>query len=323
MNTREVLIMAASGLLLAGLACLPLADEGFWLTLGISLAGYVAMSTAWALFSGPTSYVSLATAAFFGTGAYVVVNLGETAPWPVVLVVAAVCGALLALFAGMATLRLSGVHFVIFTFGLAELIRQLVTWYQTNIGGAVGQYVFVDISSAQIYWQLLALCGLVFLAGWAINRSRLGLALRVIGDDETVAAHSGINTARVKLLLFCISGAFIAVVGAVLAPRWTYIEPSIAFNSMISFQVVIMALLGGSRRLWGPLVGVVPFTVLYELISGHFPNHTHLLLGTAFLLIVYFLPQGVAGRIEQLRLRRTHREAPAARSPATLGETAR
>ncbi|QDF97809.1 branched-chain amino acid ABC transporter permease [Azoarcus sp. DD4] len=301
MNKRERLIFAISAAALALLACLPLADEGFWLTLGISLAGYVAMATAWALFSGPTSYVSLATAAFFGTGAYVVVNLGETAPWPVVLAVAAVAGALLAFLAGVATLRLSGVHFVIFTFGLAELIRQLVTWYQTNVGGSVGQYVFVYIGSAQIYWQLLALCGLVFIVGWAIKRSRLGLALRVIGDDETVAAHAGIDTARVKVLLFCISGAFIAVVGAVLAPRWTYIEPSIAFNSMISFQVVIMALLGGSRTLWGPLVGVLPFTLLYELISGRFPNHTHLLLGVAFLLIVYFLPQGVAGRIAQLR----------------------
>lgn len=315
MNRREILVFALSAAALALLAGLPFADEGFWLTLGITLAGYVAMSTAWALFSGPTSYVSLATAAFFGTGAYVVVNLGETAPWPVVLAVAALAGALLAFLAGVATLRLSGVHFVIFTFGLAELIRQLITWYQTNVGGSVGQYVFVDITSAQIYWQLLALCALVFLAGWAIARSRLGLALRVIGDDETVAAHAGIDTARIKVLLFCISGAFIAVVGAVLAPRWTYIEPSIAFNSMISFQVVIMALLGGARRLWGPLVGVLPFTLLYELISGRFPNHTHLLLGVAFLLIVYFLPQGVAGRIAQLR----GKDAPA---PAAAREAA-
>jgi branched-chain amino acid transport system permease protein len=305
MTRREVATIVASVAALAVLAGLPLADDGFWLALGISIASYVAMATAWALFSGPTNYVSLATAAFFGSGAYVVSALAETAPWPVVLLTAAVVGALLAFAAGIATLRLSGVYFVIFTFGLAELIRQLVTFYQTQVTGSVGRYIFVEISSAEIYWQLLGLCAITFCVGWAIARSRLGFALRVIGDDETVAAHSGIDTARAKVLLFCISGALIALVGAVMAPRFTYIEPSSAYSSMVSFQVVIMALLGGSKRLWGPLVGVVPFAVLYELISGRFPNHTHLLLGIAFLLIVYFVPQGVAGWLEKIWRRAT------------------
>lgn len=300
MKRREVATLVASTAALAVLAGLPLADDGFWLALGISIASYVAMATAWALFSGPTNYVSLATAAFFGSGAYVVSALAESAPWPVVLAAAAVVGALLAFVVGIATLRLSGVYFVIFTFGLAELIRQLVTWYQTQVSGSVGRYIFVDISSAEIYWQLLGICSLTYFIGWAIARSRLGFALRVIGDDETVAAHSGIHTAYFKVLLFCISGALIALVGAVMAPRFTYIEPTIAYSAMVSFQVVIMALLGGAKRLWGPLVGVVPFTVLYELISGRFPNHTHLLLGVAFLLIVYFVPQGVAGWLEKL-----------------------
>lgn len=314
MQRREVATMIAAAAALAVLAGLPLADDGFWLALGISIAGYVAMATAWALFSGPTNYVSLATAAFFGSGAYVVSALAETAPWPVVLIAAAGLGALLAFAVGIATLRLSGVHFVIFTFGLAELIRQLVTWYQTTVTGSVGRYIFVEISAAQIFWQLLALCGLTYFIGWAIGRSRLGFALRVIGDDETVAAHSGIDTARCKVLLFCISGTLIALVGAVMAPRFTYIEPSIAYGSMVSFQVVIMALLGGARRLWGPLVGVLPFALLYEFISGRFPNHTHLLLGIAFLLIVYFVPQGVSGLLGAAWTRMPWRRAEAAGS---------
>lgn len=291
-------VLALSAAALAVVAGLPLADDGFWLALGISMASYVALATAWALFSGPTNYVSLATAAFFGSGTYVVSALAEAAPWPVVLAAAALVGALLALGTGLATLRLSGMHFVIFSFGLAELIRQLVTYYQTQVGGSVGRYIFVDIAAQEIYWQLLGLCAITFLAGWAINRSRLGFALRVIGDDETVAAHSGIDTARAKILLFCISGALIALTGAVMAPRFTYIEPQIAYSAMVSFQVVIMALLGGTRRLWGPLVGVLPFVAVYEYIAGRFPNHTHILLGLAFLAIVYFIPQGISGRIE-------------------------
>ena len=102
--------------------------------------------------------------------------------------------------------------------------------------------------------------------GWLINRSRLGFAMRIIGNDETVARHVGIDTARAKIILFMISGAFIGVAGAMMAPRYAYIEPQAAFNPMISFLVVIMALLGGTRRLWGPLVGVVPFTIVMEFI---------------------------------------------------------
>ena len=108
MQRREVIAVVASTAALALLAGLPLADDGFWLALAISIASYVAMATAWALFSGPTNYVSLATAAFFGSGAYVVSALAETAPWPVVLVAAALVGALLALATGLATLRLDG-----------------------------------------------------------------------------------------------------------------------------------------------------------------------------------------------------------------------
>lgn len=299
MQRREIIAVAASTAALALLAGLPLADDGFWLALGISIAGYVAMATAWALFSGPTHYVSLATAAFFGSGAYAVAALGETTAWPLVLAAAATVGALLALGTGLATLRLSGIYFVIFSFGLAELIRQLVTYYQTRVGGSVGRYIFVNVSAAEIYWQLLGLCAIALFTGWAIGRSRLGFALRVIGDDETVAAHCGIDTSRAKVMLFCISGALIALAGAVMAPRFTYIEPQIAYSPMVSFQVVIMALLGGTHRLWGPLVGVLPFVLLHEWLAGRFPNHTHILLGLTFLLIVYFIPQGISGWIEK------------------------
>ena len=88
-----------------------------------------------------------------------------------------------------------------------------------------------------------------------------------------------------------------------MAPRWSYVEPTIAFSPFLSFQVVIMALLGGVHRLWGPLVGVIPFTLLWEFISAKFPAQTTLLLGVCFLLIVYFIPHGVVGLIEDVRTR--------------------
>ena len=150
----------------------------------------------------------------------------------------------------------------------------------------------------------------MFAIGWLIARSRLGFALRIIGEDETVAKHCGINVTLAKVTLFAISAVFITLVGAIMAPRWTYIEPSIAFNPTISFQVVIMALLGGAHRLWGPAVGAIPLTLLFEFLSARFPATSTLIIGVVFLLIVYALPAGVVGLWERFSRRRA--KAPAA-----------
>lgn len=293
-------IVAVLLLLLAALPWLVASD--YWLGYAINVLQYGVLATAWALFSGPTRYISLATAAFFGIGAYTAAMFAERLPWPAVLLVALAVGLVVALIVGLSTLRLSGVHFVIFTFGLAELIRQLVIWYEANVAKEIGRYIFVDITQRQIYWQLLALFALVLLGGWAIGRSRLGLALRVIGEDETVARHLGIDTTRAKVLLFTLSAGFMSLVGAVMAPRWTYIDAGIAFNPNLSFQVLIMALLGGTGHLLGPLAGVVPLTALFELLSSRFPNHFSIMLGLTFLVIVYLLPKGVVHQVLQLRL---------------------
>ena len=296
---------AVVGLLIAGvsLAMVPWFAGDYGISFGINLLQFAVMATAWGMFSGPTRLVSLATVAFFGVGAYAVAVVGEILPWPAVLAIALAAGVALALVVGLATLRLSGAHFVIFTFGLAELVKQLVTWYEVNVTRSIGRYVFLDVTQREVYLQLLVLLALVLAAGWLVGRSRLGLALRVIGADETVARHVGIDTAFVKQALFAISAGFIALTGAIVAPRWTYLDPAIAFSPAISFEVVIMALLGGATRLWGPLAGVIPLAVLFEVLSVRFPNTFPILLGVTFLAIVYFVPNGVAGWIERLRAR--------------------
>jgi branched-chain amino acid transport system permease protein len=196
---------------------------------------------------------------------------------------------------------LSGIYFVVFTFGLAELIRQLVTWFEVNVTRSIGRYVFVEITQAQIYWQLLGLFALLLVVGTWLGRSRFGFALRVIGEDETVARHVGIDTARAKVALFALSAMFVTLTGAVMAPRWTYIDPAIAFNMTTSFQVLIMALLGGVQSLLGPLLGVIPLVLLFEVLGVNFPNHFSILLGAVFMLVVYAVPRGVVGLLVRRR----------------------
>ncbi|MBD9527350.1 branched-chain amino acid ABC transporter permease [Paracoccus sp. PAR01] len=311
MTPRLLLEISAFIAVIAALALLPLFASPYGITLMIGMLGYVALAIGWALFSGPTRFVSLATVAFFGIGAYTCAVFSEALAYPLLLLVAGLIGLGVALVVGLATLRLAGVYFVIFTFGLAELIRQLVTWYEVNITGTLGRYIFLPVTPEGIYWQLLALTTAAFALSWAISRSRLGLALKVIGEDEVVASHSGIDIARVKLGLFALSAVIMTLVGAIQAPRWTYVEPSIAFNPTVSFLTLIMALLGGANRLMGPILGAVPLFLLFEWLSANFPNHYSIILGLIFITIVFVLPNGVLDFIEKGWARRLPVAKPA------------
>lgn len=301
MKLRDAILPTLGVAALAFCALLPFFGSGYAMSMAINMLIFTVLATAWALFSGQTGYVSLATVAFFGIGIYVAAIFGETWPWPLVLAAAALAGLLVALLVGLATLRLRGVYFVIFTFGLSELIRQVVTWYEANRTGSVGHYLFLDITQQHIVWQLTALAVLVYTTGWLLGRSRTGLALRMIGNDEMVARHSGVHTTFAKLSAFGISAVFISAAGAIVAPRWSYIDPVIAFNPVMSFEVLIMALLGGAARLHGPVLGVIPLVLLFEFLSANFPNYFSVLLGFAFLVIVYLVPHGIVGLLDRLQ----------------------
>ena len=304
MSKFHFLGWGASAAVLVALALLPRwIESDYALGLYLNMLMYSVLATAWALFSGPTRYVSLATVAFFGMGAYAAAVLGEITSWPLVLLAALAIGMVMSLLVGLATLRLSGVYFVIFSFGLAELVKQLVSWYEVKFSKVLGRYVTADVTTQDIYWQLLALLAAILLIRVLISRSRLGLALRVIGEDETVAKHVGIDTTSTKVLLFMMSASFMTLAGAIVAPRWTYLDPSIAFSATVSFQTLIMALLGGAGALFGPILGAVPLVLLFEYLSGNFPNHYPILLGLVFILIVYLLPNGLVGALSQFRRR--------------------
>jgi branched-chain amino acid transport system permease protein len=291
-------VVVVLALLVAALAAVPWLVGDYGLGFMVNLMCYLVLTVAWALFSGTTRYVSLATAAFFGVGAYSVAMLIKVMPLYATFAVALLVGTVLALLVGLVTLRISGMFFVIFGFGLSELMRELLVWWEINQTHTMGRYVFVPFSATMIYLHLLALAVLVLLTGWWLRRSRLGVALMVIGDDEAVARQAGINVPLAKVTIFVISSVFMTIVGAVMAPRFGYLTPHFAFNPLISFQVVIMALLGGMQRLWGPVLGVVPLIVLSELLQVRFPFWYSVLLGIIFMVIVYFLPRGVTGLVE-------------------------
>jgi branched-chain amino acid transport system permease protein len=301
MAVKNLYLSGAALVALGVLGVVPSWASDYTVSLMISLLMYANLATAWGIFCGTTRLISLATVAFFGVGCYTVAVLSEALPWPVLMLVAGGLGGLLALLIGLCTLRLSGMYFVIFSFGVAELLRQMVTWYESKIAGSVGRYVFLEVSGVQIYFALLVLLVLVGMIGIWLSRSRLGFALRLIGENEVAARSCGINTVAVRLAVFTGSAAVMAIVGAIVAPRWTYIDPSIAFNPIVSFQVVVMALLGGIALFYGPMLGVIPLVLAFEILTKYFPNHFSIVLGVIFLLIVYVLPGGLLGLARRIR----------------------
>ena len=298
MTTGSKIAAVALVMLVALLAAVPWLVSDYGLGFMVNLMCYLVLTIAWALFSGTTRYVSLATAAFFGLGAYTVAMLVKEMPIYATFGIALVLGTVMALLVGLVTLRISGMFFVVFGFGLSELMREVLIWWEINQTKTLGRYVFVPFDTTLIYWHLLGLAVLVFLVGWLLRRTRLGIALLVIGDDETMARQAGINVPLAKVAIFVVSSVFMTVVGAVMAPRFGYLTPNFAFNPLISFQVVIMALLGGMQRLWGPVLGVVPLMLLSELLQVRFPFWYSVFLGLVFMIIVYFLPRGITGLVE-------------------------
>ncbi len=259
---------------------------------------YIILTVSWAIFSGPTGYISLAPAAFFGIGLYTAAILGKALPLPLVIISAGVITFLVALLVGAVTLRLRGIYFAIFTFGLVELIKHLLLWYEVNITHTRGRFVIV-VDNTTIFYVILIIFVLLLLTAFFIRRSKFGLALQSIGENEEAAAHIGINVTTLKVITFAVSAIFMGAAGAIMATRWTYIDPYIAFNPLFSFMPVLMAIFGGLGQFYGPVLGAAIFAYLEEILLTQFPYYYMLLFGIILVVAILFLPTGLVGLIQR------------------------
>jgi branched-chain amino acid transport system permease protein len=301
--SKRSFLLGLLGLILVMLATLPLYASGYTPILMTSIFMYVILTVSWVMFSGPTGYMSLAPAAFFGVGLYTSAILmpisGQLLPLPIVIFVAGLISAVVALGVGALTLRLRGIYFAIFTFGLVLLIMQLLLFFELHVMGIRGRFVFV-VDYNTIYYAMLAVFVLLMITAYFIRRSKFGLALQSIGQNEAAAAHSGVNVTLVKVFTFAISAFFMGAAGATIATRWTYIDPYIDFNVLFSFLPVLMAIFGGMGQLYGPVIGAVIFAYLQETLITEFPELYMLIFGVVLIGAILFMPNGLAGLIQKL-----------------------
>jgi branched-chain amino acid transport system permease protein len=266
----------------------------FAISLALSCLMYVALATSWNLFCGATRYMSLATAAFFGIGAYASALTLEQLPWLAAIGLGALLAAAVAAVMGALVLHLRGTYFAVLTFGMTELIAQAVTTWEKQVTGTVGRVLVTTPEPLTVYLTMLALAAGSVLCAIAVRRSRFGLALEGIGADEQRAQTLGVDTRLVKTAGFALGAAFAGAVGAAMSVRWTYIDPHTVFNPFIGFQTVLIALIGGAGTLWGPLIAAIVFSLLAETLRLSMPQVYMMSLGLLLILCVIYLPGGLA-----------------------------
>jgi branched-chain amino acid transport system permease protein len=292
MNSRQLLIRDV--LVLLAFTGWALAIPGYGGEFVVSMAMTCLMSSSWALFCGTTRYLSLATSAFFGIGAYTSALLLESMAWSQVIALGALIAAAVAVVMGAAVLHLRGTYFAVLTFGMTELIRHAISYFEKSVTGTVGRVLVVVPEDRTIYLTVLLIAVLAVAMSIVVRRTRFGLAMAGIGADEQRAQTLGVNTRVVKVAGFAMTAAVAGAVGAAMSVRWTYIDPHTVFNPFIGFQTVLIALIGGAMTLWGPLIAAIVFSVLAETLRLQVPQLYMMSLGVLLILSVLYLPGGLA-----------------------------
>jgi len=297
-SRKSVISWGLAGLIVLLLALLPLYGSTYTMILVTSVIMYVTLTVSWVMFSGPTGNVSLAPAAFMGIGIYSAAVLGKALPLPLVILVGAAASFCLALLVGALTLRLKGLYFSIFTFGLVLLMRQLVLWFEVRFTHTRGRFVVV-IDNTIIFYVMLGILVVLIITAYLLRRSKYGAALESIGEDEEAAAHTGVNVTAVKTIIFAVSALFMGATGTIMATKWTYIDPFIAFDPFFSFMPVLMAVFGGMATFVGPVIGATIFGFLEELLLTEFPFYYMLMFGMILVVVITYLPNGIVGLVKR------------------------
>jgi len=297
---RKSLLVGFLVLLLAFIVTFPLYSGTYDVRVLTTMLMYVVLSVSWAMFSGTTGYMSLAPAAFFGIGIYSMGLLQEALPFPVIIVIGGLLSFAFALLIGLVTLRLKGIYFAIFTFGLVVFMSEIVYYVEAKFGQTRGRFV-IALDADMLLYTMLGLVVVTLIAVYFIRRSRWGLALQSIGGNEEAAAHMGVNTTMVKVVFFAISAMFMGAAGVITAPALMWIDNRIAFNVIYSFMPILMAVFGGTGEFYGPVIGAAIFGYLDKTLRAQLQVYFMLGFGTMLVLIILFLPNGLVGLIQKLQ----------------------
>jgi branched-chain amino acid transport system permease protein len=298
---RNLLAMGAVLLILIFVATFPLYGTPYYIRLLTNILMYTVLAVSWAMFSGTTGYMSLATAAFYGAGIMARAFLEGTLPFPVIIIIGGLLASALAFIVGLVTLRLKGIYFAIFTFGFVMFINQTMHYIDCNILGNCWGHEIPLMNPPTLLYIMLGLVVVTLLTIYFIRRSRYGLALLSIGGNEEAAEHMGINTTMAKIILFTISAVFMGAAGVIMASAMIHIDALGAFNVFNSFTPILMAIFGGMGQFYGPIIGAAVFGYLDRTLRVELGEYFMLIFGIILVVVIMFLPNGITGLATTLR----------------------
>lgn len=272
------------------------------LNLFILLFITIILAQSWNILGGYTGQISLGNAAFFGTGAlsFHFLAWGGGLPFYLALPVGGISAVILASFIGIPALRLKGVYFAIGTLALAEALR-------ITVNNLFPMTIYIPTAHIVTYTLLpryyLALMVAVITQGLAycMVKSKIGLAIMAIRDDEEGADTLGVYLFKYKFVALVFSSFFSGLAGGIFTYYQTSVVPTFLFTPHWTFEPLVAASVGGSGTLLGPVIGSVFLIILTELFALNLGKLYLIIFGALFVFVVLFFPAGLTGALDRIR----------------------
>jgi branched-chain amino acid transport system permease protein len=315
MNNMKRDVFQIAAFTAAVMALTAMLSSSVWLTF-IMLALYGALlAQAWNILGGYGGQFSFGHALFFGVGAYAQVIAQVTYginAW-VALALSIAAAALIGLGTGALTFRygLKGSYFALVTLAFAEVFR-IGAVSVGFTGGGVGMMLPLAESLANLQFgsrkgyialMLAFVAAAALVTAW-LRHSRFGAGLMAVRDNEDAASAVGVDPQRAKRGAITLSAAFMGAAGAFYVQVFQYIDPAIAFGPHVSVEALVAAIVGGMGTLWGPVLGAVALHTLADLtrnLFGQLPGLNMVIYGGVLVLIVMFMPRGLAGLLTTMQ----------------------
>jgi len=291
----------AIAVIVAALFTLPLWGSRYWVLVFLLFSLYLAMAQMWNLLAGYSGLISLGQQSFIGLGGYslAVLSVYDGVPIWLSIFIGGLISVLFALIISVPIFRMRGVYFAIGTWIVAEALGiSFSNWEYVRYGMGLFVKPAYKLSINQIYYAALAMgVGSVVLV-YAILRSKLGLGLMAMRDDEGASETLGVEVFRSKLYCFLIAAFMTGITAGVLYLYQIFIQPYKAFGIDWTVRLVFIVIIGGIGTIEGPIIGAIIFVFL-QLVFSEYIGLSLLLLGSVAVIVILIAPKGIMGTIQE------------------------
>lgn len=321
-NTRiPVGIWLLSAALLAVALVLPFVLPPFQLRLAQQILLFGGMAVGWGLLGGFTTYWSFGHTAFFGLGAFAAGLLGQQLDpglsVAMKLLIGMVFAVGLALIAAVAiaipVLKLRGIYFAIAMLAFAEILGEITKTFDSfhgTSGFPLPALLMPGLTKVQLFYFLFLALFIVNVAVFVwLRRSRIGMGLTCVGQDEDTAAMLGVPTERYKLIAFVLSAVLTSIGGVLYGYSLGFISTGSVFRIDISLNLILYSMLGGIGTVAGPVVGAALMIILTQVVLGDLLDLHMALTGAVLIVMVTLAPKGIIGLAQKVWSRRRPAEA--------------